>query len=184
MPRKTLRSKSFTLSRPEPKLDFSFTSHAISVPSILATTQQCFEHLPEAYLPAIRGYEGTSAGTDLPRATGHRIGLSQRRVHYGRLRPGRERGPGRGRPRRVLRPTSRPTWPAIAAVAPPARRQGGENDLRRGQKKYTTRNIPTPKADRARFCLTDEDVMIAEILGRAGGDRGKAPIGAAHRAWS
>jgi hydrogenase maturation protease len=49
--------ESFTLNRPEPKLDFSFTSHAISVPSILATTQQCFEHVPEAYLLAIRGYE-------------------------------------------------------------------------------------------------------------------------------
>jgi hydrogenase maturation protease len=49
--------ESFTLSRPEPKLDFSFTSHAISVPSILATTQQCFEHVPGAYLLAIRGYE-------------------------------------------------------------------------------------------------------------------------------
>ena len=49
--------ESFTVSRPEPKLDFSFTSHAISVPSILATTQQCFEHVPGAYLLAIRGYE-------------------------------------------------------------------------------------------------------------------------------
>ena len=28
-----------------------------------------------------------------------------------------------------------------------------------GETKYTTRNIPTPKADRARFCLTDEDVL-------------------------
>jgi hydrogenase maturation protease len=49
--------ESFSLSRPEPKLDFSFTSHAISVPSILATTQQCFEHVPDTYLLAIRGYE-------------------------------------------------------------------------------------------------------------------------------
>ena len=49
--------ESFTLSLPEPQLDFSFTSHAISVPSILATAQQCFEHVPEAYLLAIRGYE-------------------------------------------------------------------------------------------------------------------------------
>jgi hydrogenase maturation protease len=49
--------ESFTLSVPEPKLDFSFTSHAISVPSILATTQQCFDHVPEAYVLAIRGYE-------------------------------------------------------------------------------------------------------------------------------
>ena len=62
--------ESFTLSRPEPKLDFSFTSHAISVPSILATTQQCFEHVPDAYLLAIRGYEWElQAGTDQPRAT-------------------------------------------------------------------------------------------------------------------
>jgi hydrogenase maturation protease len=49
--------ESFSLSRPQPKLDFSFTSHAISVPAILATTRQCFEHVPDAYLLAIRGYE-------------------------------------------------------------------------------------------------------------------------------
>jgi len=49
--------ESFDLSLPEPKLDFSFTSHAISVPSILATARQCFEHVPQAYLLAIRGYE-------------------------------------------------------------------------------------------------------------------------------
>jgi hydrogenase maturation protease len=49
--------ESFDLSRPEPKLDFSFTSHALSVPAILATTQQCFDHIPDAYLLAIRGYE-------------------------------------------------------------------------------------------------------------------------------
>ena len=49
--------ESFALSRPEPKLDFSFTSHAISVPAILAATQQCFERVPDAYLLAIRGYE-------------------------------------------------------------------------------------------------------------------------------
>jgi len=48
---------SFALTRPEPRLDFSFTSHAISVPSILATAQQCFGYVPEAYLLAIRGYE-------------------------------------------------------------------------------------------------------------------------------
>ncbi|MEO3756839.1 phosphoenolpyruvate synthase [Mycobacterium sp. B14F4] len=28
-----------------------------------------------------------------------------------------------------------------------------------GDTKYTTRNIPTPKADRARFCITDDDVL-------------------------
>jgi hydrogenase maturation protease len=48
---------SFVLTRPEPKLDFSFTSHAISVPSILATAQQCFGYVPDVYLLAIRGYE-------------------------------------------------------------------------------------------------------------------------------
>ena len=48
---------SFALTRPEPKLDFSFTSHAISVPSILATARQCFGYVPEVHLLAIRGYE-------------------------------------------------------------------------------------------------------------------------------
>jgi hydrogenase maturation protease len=48
---------SFAVTRPEPKLDFSFTSHAISVPSILAATKKCFGYLPDVYLLAIRGYE-------------------------------------------------------------------------------------------------------------------------------
>ncbi len=34
-----------------------------------------------------------------------------------------------------------------------------------GETKNTTRNIPTPKVDRARFCLTDEDVL--ELAGYA-----------------
>ncbi len=34
-----------------------------------------------------------------------------------------------------------------------------------GETKHTTRNIPTPKADRARFCLNDEDVL--ELAGYA-----------------
>jgi pyruvate,water dikinase len=34
-----------------------------------------------------------------------------------------------------------------------------------GDTKYTTRNIPTPKADRGHFCLTDEDVL--ELAGYA-----------------
>lgn len=49
--------ESFTLERAEPKMDFSFTSHAISIPSIMATCQQCFQRLPEVYVLAIRGYE-------------------------------------------------------------------------------------------------------------------------------
>lgn len=47
----------FAVTRPEPKLDFSFTSHSMSVPTILATAQQCFDHIPDAYLLAIRGYQ-------------------------------------------------------------------------------------------------------------------------------
>lgn len=54
---KDVAVESFNLSVPEPRLDFSFTSHALSVPSILATAQQCFDHVPETYVLAIRGYE-------------------------------------------------------------------------------------------------------------------------------
>jgi hydrogenase maturation protease len=49
--------ESFTLGRAEPKMDFSFTSHAISISSIMATCQQCFQRLPEVYVLAIRGYD-------------------------------------------------------------------------------------------------------------------------------
>ncbi|MBD3893916.1 hydrogenase maturation protease [Hydrogenophaga sp.] len=48
--------ESFSLTRVQPKMDFSFSSHAISIPAILATCQQCFEHAPEVYVLAIRGY--------------------------------------------------------------------------------------------------------------------------------
>jgi len=54
---KDARLDSFELTQPAPKMDFSFTSHAISVPSILATCLQCFGRLPEVHLLAIRGYE-------------------------------------------------------------------------------------------------------------------------------
>jgi len=57
----------FALRRVEPRLDFSFTSHAISVPAILATCQTCFSTVPEVFLLAVRGYawdlqEGLTAG--------------------------------------------------------------------------------------------------------------------------
>ena len=48
---------SFTLERAAPKMDFSFTSHAISVPAIMATCQQCFQRLPVVHVLAIRGFE-------------------------------------------------------------------------------------------------------------------------------
>ena len=47
----------FSMELGKPKLDFSFTSHAISIPSIMATCQQCFRTLPEVYVLAIKGYE-------------------------------------------------------------------------------------------------------------------------------
>ncbi len=49
--------KRFRVERVQPKLDFSFTSHAISLPSVMATCEQCFGYLPEVHLLTIRGYE-------------------------------------------------------------------------------------------------------------------------------
>jgi len=48
---------SFTLGRATPRMDFTFTSHAISIPAIMATCQQCFHRLPEVHVLAIRGFE-------------------------------------------------------------------------------------------------------------------------------
>ena len=60
---------SFSLTRPEPKLDFSFTSHAISVPSILATCEAVLR-VPSRGLPIgdPRLRVGTADGAD--RASG------------------------------------------------------------------------------------------------------------------
>lgn len=49
--------QSFTLQRAVPKMDFTFTSHAISIPAIMATCQQCFQRLPDVHVLAIRGFE-------------------------------------------------------------------------------------------------------------------------------
>jgi hydrogenase maturation protease len=48
---------SFTLARAMPKMDFTFTSHALSIPAIMATCQQCFDRLPTVHVLAIRGFE-------------------------------------------------------------------------------------------------------------------------------
>lgn len=48
---------SFALTVEKASLDFSFTSHAISIPSIMATCQLCFDTQPEVYVLAIRGYQ-------------------------------------------------------------------------------------------------------------------------------
>ncbi len=49
--------ESFQLEKVEAKMDFSFSSHAISIPSIMATCRQCFEKVPEVQLLTIKGYE-------------------------------------------------------------------------------------------------------------------------------
>ncbi|HYN28608.1 MAG TPA: hydrogenase maturation protease [Dermatophilaceae bacterium] len=41
---------------PEPRLDVTFTSHAMSVPCVLATTATCFGRVPQVEVLAIRGY--------------------------------------------------------------------------------------------------------------------------------
>jgi len=49
--------ESFHLEKIKPRMDFSFTSHAISVPSILATCKTCFGYMPEVHFLTIKGYE-------------------------------------------------------------------------------------------------------------------------------
>ncbi len=48
---------SWRLETPTPRLESSFTSHALSVPTVLATVQTCFGRLPETQVLAIRGHE-------------------------------------------------------------------------------------------------------------------------------
>ncbi len=53
---KALDVQSFRLEQMKPELDFSFTSHAVSIPSIMATCEHCFGQLPAVHLLTIRGY--------------------------------------------------------------------------------------------------------------------------------
>ncbi len=46
----------YRLTPVRPRLDLSFTSHALSIPALLATCRTCFGRLPESHLLAIRGY--------------------------------------------------------------------------------------------------------------------------------
>lgn len=48
---------SFTVQCVAPLMDFSFTSHAISIPALMATAQQCFNRLPTVHVLMIRGFE-------------------------------------------------------------------------------------------------------------------------------
>ncbi|PHS36923.1 MAG: Ni/Fe hydrogenase [Sulfurovum sp.] len=49
--------ESFYLSKVKAKMDFTFTSHAISVQSVMAICKQCFTSTPAVYLLEIRGYQ-------------------------------------------------------------------------------------------------------------------------------
>ncbi len=46
----------YSLTRPTPRLEVAFTSHALTVPTVLETCRHCFGRLPEVRLLAIRGY--------------------------------------------------------------------------------------------------------------------------------
>ncbi len=48
--------ETYAVTRPEPDLDVTFTSHALSVPALLETTRVCAGRMPEVWLLAIRGY--------------------------------------------------------------------------------------------------------------------------------
>ena len=78
----------------------------------------------------------------LPR---HRVGLPRRRLRDGRLRPRRERGSGRRRSRRVLCPQADLSRRPSRRVAPPPRRQGREDDPRRGRDEEHDAKHPHPK---------------------------------------
>ncbi len=54
---KVVNLKTFQLEKVKPKMDFSFTSHAISVESILATCKTCFDYTPKVQFLTIKGYE-------------------------------------------------------------------------------------------------------------------------------
>jgi hydrogenase maturation protease len=78
----------FTLGRAWPKMDFSFTSHAISIPAIMATCLQCFGRLPVVHVLAIRGFEfelelglTQAAQQNLDDATAYLSSLSSPREH-------------------------------------------------------------------------------------------------------
>ncbi len=70
--------EAFSLQPASARLDFTFTSHAISIPAIMATCQLCFDTQPAVYVLAIRGYEwalqeGLTAGAraNLERSIAH-----------------------------------------------------------------------------------------------------------------
>ena len=86
-------------------------------------------------------------------------GLPRRRADHIGLRPGRERRPGRGRPRRVLRAQA-------DATAGPSRRSCGRSSGTKELKLVydaathgARQRAEPPEDDRARCSLTDDDVL-------------------------
>lgn len=77
----------FELHRPVPRMDFTFTSHAISIPAIMATSRQCFGRLPEVHVLAIRGFE-FDLGTGLTPAAQRNLDAATAFTSSPRLRDG------------------------------------------------------------------------------------------------
>ena len=48
---------SFRIETVKPEMDSSFTSHALSISSVMAVCQTCFGLVPEVHLLTIRGFE-------------------------------------------------------------------------------------------------------------------------------
>jgi len=48
--------ESFRLDPVEARYDLSFTSHALTIPAVMAICGQCFDRVPEVMLLSIRGY--------------------------------------------------------------------------------------------------------------------------------
>lgn len=76
---------SFTLGQAAPKMDVSFTSHAISIPALMATCLVAFRRLPVVHVLAIRGFEfelemglTATAQQNLDDATAYLSSLSSR----------------------------------------------------------------------------------------------------------
>ena len=113
----------------------------------------------------------------------HRDRLHGRRVHHRRLGPGRERRPGRGRRRRVLRPQADLPARLSLRAAPHARRQEDQDGLRRGAHPRAGGQPADERGGARRFCLTDEQVLqLADYAIRIEDHYSGAPAGP--RRWT
>jgi len=85
--------------------------------------------------------------------------VSRRRSRQRRVWIGRKRRSGVGGSGRIhgVQADLRAGQPLRAAQDP--RQQEDQDGVRRGRTREATRNVPTPQAERDRFCITDEDVL-------------------------